>query len=111
MWDVGDAKVAVVADGWARLMAAAVVSSQGNCPFTYGIDVGADLYATVEAPEAFGWKPAQFPIAAVKPVAAKKGGTCPHIEKRSLGAVDYVDDLPLVEVSPRVFSRCRTYQR
>lgn len=34
-------------------------------------------------------------------MAAKKGGTCPQIEKRSLGAVDYVDDLLLVEVSPR----------
>ena len=102
MWNVGgDAKVSVVADGWTRLMAAAGVSSQGNCPFTYGIDLGADLYATVEAPEAFGWKPTRFPIAAVNPVAAKKGGTCPQIESRSLRAVDYLDDLPLVEVSPR----------
>ena len=102
MWNVGgDAKVSVVADGWTRLMAAAGASSQGNCPFTYGIDLGADLYATVEAPEAFGWKPTRFPIAAVKPVAAKKGGTCPQIESRSLGAVDYLDNLPLVEVSPR----------
>ncbi|KAL9131782.1 MAG: hypothetical protein Q9217_000387 [Psora testacea] len=103
MWNVGDANVAVVADGWARLMAAAGLSSQGNCPFTYGIDLCADLYATVEAPEAFGWKPTRFPIAAVKPVAAKKGGTCPQIEKRSLGAADYVEDLlSLVEVSPRI---------
>ena len=101
MWKVDDAKVAVVADGWARLMAAAGVSSQGNCPFTYGIDLGADLYATVEAPKAFGWKPIRFPIAAVKPVAAKKGGTCPQIERRGLGATDYVDDLPHVEVYPR----------
>ena len=101
MWNVGDAKVAVVADGWARLMAAAGVSSQASCPFTYGIDLGADLYATVEAPEAFGWTPTHFPIAAAKPVAAKKGGTCPQMEKRSLGAVDHVDELPFVEISPR----------
>ena len=102
MWNVGgDAKVSVVADGWTRLMAAAGVSSQGNCPFTYGIDLRADLYATVEAPQAFGWKPTRFPIAAVKPVAAEQGGTCPQIESRSLGAVDYLDDLPLVEISPR----------
>lgn len=101
MWNVGDAKVSVVADGWTRLMAAAGISSQGNCPFTYGIDLGADLYATVEAPEIFGWKPTRFPIAAVSPVAAKKGGTCPQMEKRSLGAVDYTNDLPLVEVVPR----------
>ena len=101
MWNVGDAKVAVVADGWTRLMAAAGISSQGNCPFTYGIDLGADLYATVEAPKAFGWNPTRFPIAAVSPVAAKKGGTCPQMEKRSLGAVDDTTDLPVVEVFPR----------
>lgn len=101
MWKVGDAKVAVVADGWTRLMAAAGVSSKGNCPFTYGVDLGADLYAIVEAPEAFGWTPTRFPIAAVKPVAAKEGGTCPEISKRSLGVMDYHDDLPLAELSPR----------
>ncbi len=101
MWKVDDAKVAVVADGWVRLMAAAGVSSQGNCPFTYGIDLGADLYATVEAPKAFGWKPSRFPIAAVNPVAAKKGGTCPQIGKRGLDALNYVEDLSLVEVPPR----------
>lgn len=84
MWNVGDAKVDVVADGWVRLMAAAGVSSQGNCPFTYGIDVGADLYANVEAPAAFGWKPTRFPIASMKPVSAKEGGTCPEHKKRSL---------------------------
>ena len=101
MWDVGDAKVAVVADGWTRLTAAAGISSKGNCPFTYGIDLGADLYATVEAPATFEWEPIKYPIASVKPVAAKEGGTCPQAEKRSIGATDYVDTLPLVEVSRR----------
>lgn len=60
MWNVGSAKVDVVADGWVRLTAAAGVSSSGNCPFTYGIDVGADLFATVSAPSAFGWAPRSF---------------------------------------------------
>ena len=104
MWNVGDAKVAVVADGWSRLMAAAGISSQGNCPFTYGIDLGADLYATVEAPQAFGWTPTRLPIAAVSPVAAKKGGTCPQKEKRALGLRGSIADLPLVEVLPRSFA-------
>ena len=102
MWKVGDAKVSVVADGWTRLMAAAAVSSQGNCPFTYGVDLGADLYATVDAPAAFGWKPTKFPIAAVKPVSVKPGGTCPEkVEKRSLEAFHLVDDATYDEVMLR----------
>ena len=102
MWDVnGDAKVAIVADGWTRLMAAAGTSSQSSCPFTYGIDLGADLYATVEAPSAFGWQPRRTPIASVDPVSAKPGGTCPQIEKRS----DDSAYLPSHEVFSRSLSR------
>ncbi len=69
-------------------MAAAGVSGQGNCPFTYAIDLGADLYAVVETPKATGWKPIRFPIAATNPVTSKKGGPCPQTEKRSLGILD-----------------------
>ena len=84
MWNVDSAKVDVVADGWVRVRAAAGASSSGNCPFTYGIDVGADLYATVSAPKAFGWAPRSFPIASLPPKAAKEGGTCPIQQKRDL---------------------------
>lgn len=77
MWNVGSAKVDVVADGWVQVKAAAGVSSDGNCPFTYGIFVGADLYAGVEAPSAFSWPKKTFPLASVPAKAAKEGGTCP----------------------------------
>ncbi|KAI4285352.1 MAG: hypothetical protein L6R38_000708 [Xanthoria sp. 2 TBL-2021] len=84
MWNVESAKVDVVADGWVRLKASAGVSSSGNCPFTYGIDVGADLFATVSAPKAFGWAPRSFPIASLPAKAAKEGGTCPSKQKRDV---------------------------
>lgn len=97
MWKVDSAGVDVVADGWARIMASAGVSSTGNCPFTYGIDVGADLYAVVIAPSAFGWSPTKFPIAPIPAKAAKEGGTCPTSQKRSVyehtpwSATPYID--------------------
>ena len=84
MWKVDSAKVDVVADGWVRVKAAAGVSSSGNCPFTYGIDVGADLFASVSAPKAFGWAPRSFPIASLPAKAAKEGGTCPTKQKRDV---------------------------
>lgn len=84
IWKVDPARVAVVADGWLRLNAVAGVSSDGNCPFTYGIDVGADLFATVEAPSTFKWVPRKFPIASVPAKAVKKGGTCPTKQKRDV---------------------------
>ncbi|KAL8916580.1 MAG: hypothetical protein Q9172_006245 [Xanthocarpia lactea] len=84
MWNIDSAKVDVVADGWVRMKAAAGVSSSGNCPFTYGIDVGADLFATVSAPKAFGWAPRSFPIASVPAKAAKEGGSCPMMQKRDV---------------------------
>ncbi|KAI4122687.1 MAG: hypothetical protein LQ338_005669 [Usnochroma carphineum] len=84
MWNVDSAKVDVVADGWVRMQAAAGASSSGNCPFTYGIDVGADLFATVSAPKAFGWAPRSFPIASIPAKAAKEGGSCPTKRKRDV---------------------------
>ena len=86
-WDVDSAKVDVVADGWVRLKAAAGISSGGNCPFTYGIDVGADLYARAEAPS-LGWKRRSFPIASASPKSLKAGGTCPVSSQRRVRSID-----------------------
>lgn len=50
-WSVDPCQVQLVADGYVRLYAEAQKStSNPNCPFTYGVDVGADLYAHVDAP-------------------------------------------------------------
>ncbi|KAL9594308.1 MAG: hypothetical protein Q9219_007102 [cf. Caloplaca sp. 3 TL-2023] len=90
----GNHRVAVVADGWLRMNAAADLASSGNCPFTYGIDVGADLFATVEAPSPFKWAPRKFPISSVPAKAMKKGGTCPTKQKRDV--YDALLGLPLL---------------
>lgn len=46
--------VDLVADGHVTFHAEAEAGSSGN-RFCYGIDVGADLYATVDAPDMFSW--------------------------------------------------------
>ncbi|KAF8457846.1 glycosyl hydrolases family 18-domain-containing protein [Kalaharituber pfeilii] len=81
----GSAKVAVTGDGWIRLHAEAEASSQqATCPFTYGIEVGADLYAIAEAPKPFGWNALKLPIASMNPKTLVDGNTCPTLEERAL---------------------------
>lgn len=92
-WKVGAAAVSITADGWVRLTAAAGISTTGTCPFTYGIDLGADLYVTVEAPSAFGWAPKNFPLPGIESRSPVVGGTCPTLKdgspsKRSIGGID-----------------------
>ena len=77
IWRVDPARLAVVADGWLRTNAVARKASSDDCPFSYGIDVGADLFTTVEAPSAFRWASRKFPRASVPAKAIEKGGTCP----------------------------------
>ncbi|KAF8252102.1 glycosyl hydrolases family 18 protein-like protein [Wilcoxina mikolae CBS 423.85] len=85
MWHLGAAKVEIEADGWMRMYASAEFSTNSdNCPFTYGIDVGADLSARAEAPDAFGWNPRSFPIAQIPAKSLLKGDTCPTHQKRNI---------------------------
>jgi chitinase len=50
-WKVDPCQIQLVVDGYVRLYAEAQISSKDpDCPFTYGVDVGADLYAHVDAP-------------------------------------------------------------
>lgn len=88
MWNVGAAKVEIEADGWMRVYATAELSNNGNCPFTYGIDVGADLTARATAPDAFNWQPRSFPIASIPAKTLIAGNTCPTHEKRSADSLD-----------------------
>ncbi len=60
--------VNLVADGWIRFHAK--FRQDSSTSFCYGVDAGADIYATVDAPEAFRWAlPASpFPIIPIDPV-------------------------------------------
>ena len=91
--DVASAKVDLVADGWCRLHASATTDNGGS--FCYGVDIGADLYASVEAPKAFGWDLSvpKYQLGQVSPKQVVPQ-TCP-IGSRSL------DDMSLTALEPR----------
>ncbi|KAJ8123757.1 hypothetical protein ONZ43_g362 [Nemania bipapillata] len=62
-WDLGgDALASVVADGWVQAKAHSAFTTEGNCPFTWGVDVGVDLYAKAEAPSRFMWDLPKFSL-------------------------------------------------
>ena len=54
------------------------VSTQAECPFTYGMQVGAKLYAQAEAPKVFKWPRASYDIVGWKKDIIE-GGTCPDL--------------------------------
>jgi chitinase len=87
-WGVGKAVVDVVADGFVQLQAQLSTSSNSpTCPFTYGLNVGASLYATVDAPKAFGWGQKSFPLSPSVHKAAIQAKSCPQLnQKRSTDA-------------------------
>lgn len=94
-WKVDSCKVDLVADGWVRLMATAELSSDpAVCPFTYGVDAGADLYAHLTVPKLFGWGSDKiFNIAQLPPKQIVKGGKCPKKQnsKRGLSSTPWAD--------------------
>ncbi|KAI0108999.1 carbohydrate-binding module family 18 [Nemania sp. FL0031] len=70
-WELGgDALASVVADGWVQAKTHSEFTTDGNCPFTWGIDVGVDLYAKAQAPDLFKWDLPKFqlPGSGSKPV-------------------------------------------
>jgi chitinase len=75
MWQVPDATVQLIADGSVTLHAEATTLNQ-NCPFTYGVDVGARLYVHVNAPS-FGWNIPDFDLYPQITKSVFSGGSCP----------------------------------
>jgi chitinase len=53
---VDPATVNLVADGFVTAYANAAASTSGGASFCYGVDAGAQLYASVSVPPVFGWK-------------------------------------------------------
>lgn len=79
-YGIGAAAASVNADGWIMVQMGAGKSTEGTCPFTYGMTVGAELYATVEAPSQFGWQGLTFNLPSPKPKVLIEGGTCPDLQ-------------------------------
>ncbi|KAI1180783.1 carbohydrate-binding module family 18 [Nemania sp. FL0916] len=77
-WKIdGDALASVVADGWIEATAHSSFTTEGNCPFTWGVNIGVDLYAKAEAPSVFNWNLPRFnlPGSGMKPIIPMK--ECP----------------------------------
>ncbi|GME43871.1 Glycosyl hydrolases family 18 [Neofusicoccum parvum] len=84
-WKVPDASVNLVADGSMVFYAtAAAGSDESTCPFKYGINAQAQLYAQLTAPDLFGWGgTTRIPIAEIPTkdiTPGGKGEICPAQE-------------------------------
>jgi chitinase len=77
-WKVGAAAAAVVAEGSVMVKMGTGVNTQSNCPFTYGLQIGASLYAQREAPSIFNWPGARYDITGWDKTVVDCG-TCPDL--------------------------------
>ncbi|KAG7115614.1 Chitotriosidase-1 like protein [Verticillium longisporum] len=93
-WDVDPAAAAVVGEASVMAKLTAGVSTDAVCPFTYSLDVGARLYAKVQAPKVFGWPGGQYELTPKWNKGIIEAGTCPK-----LGAIPSKRDLDLVEAA------------
>lgn len=91
-WDVDPAAAAVVGEASVSAKLGAGKSTTGSCPFTFGVDVGARLYARAEAPSMFKWPGAEYDITPQWKKEIIAGGTCPNLgnipSKRDLATLD-----------------------
>lgn len=55
------------------------VSTSGTCPFTFSLDVGARLYARVQAPQIFGWSGGEYDLTPKWNKGIIEAGTCPDL--------------------------------
>jgi chitinase len=92
-WKVDDCKVDLVADGYIKFSASATTQS-GSCPFTYGIEAGAELYAQVAAPEIYGWNlnTDHYSIQRTEPIPIVQGDSCPKSENHKRNVLPYGAD-------------------
>ncbi|KAH7160985.1 hypothetical protein EDB81DRAFT_924239, partial [Dactylonectria macrodidyma] len=91
-WEVDPAAAAVVGEVSLTTKFAAGISTTGTCPFTYGLDVVARLFARATAPKMFGWAGGEVDLTDKWEKTIIKGGTCPDLgpipSKRSLRAAE-----------------------
>jgi chitinase len=77
-WDVDPAAAAVVAEASVMIKMGAGISTKDTCPFTWGLDVGARLFARATAP-GFNWPGAEVAITPAYKKPIFEGGTCPGL--------------------------------
>ncbi|KAF2003755.1 glycoside hydrolase family 18 protein [Amniculicola lignicola CBS 123094] len=92
-WKVGAATAGVTADGYVRLDVGVGKSTVATCPFTYGVTLGARLYASVETPPQFGWGTKTWPLPGSGEIPVIPGGKCPDLregqpDKRGMRLLD-----------------------
>ncbi|KAI0572128.1 Glycosyl hydrolases family 18 protein [Pyrenophora tritici-repentis] len=78
-WDVDAATAGVVADGYVRFEVGVGKSTEATCPWTYGLTLGAKLYAEVNTPSQFGWGKKTWDLPGSGEVAIIPGGKCPDL--------------------------------
>ena len=90
-WKVDACSVDLVLDGYIIFHAQASASLNGDnsCPFSYGIDAGADVYAQAQSPQIFGWGGQQqinIPGVSRRPILPEKcvGGSSSRRDIRSI---------------------------
>ena len=97
MWGVTGAAIQLVADGSVALYASASHGG-GDCPFSYGMDVGARLYIHVDAPPSLPWTIPDFDVFPQQIKSAVQGGSCPpESQADALLSVANVTDHQLVK--------------
>jgi chitinase len=78
-WKIDPATAAVVGEVSLTTKFAAGASTTGTCPFSYGLDIGARLFAKATAPKTFGWDGIEVPLTDEWKKTIIKGGTCPNL--------------------------------
>ncbi|EAQ84573.1 hypothetical protein CHGG_08587 [Chaetomium globosum CBS 148.51] len=91
-WDIDPAAAAIVAEASVMLKMGAGISTKDTCPFTFGVDVGARLFARATAP-GFGWPGAEVAITPAYNKPIIDGGRCP-----GLGPLPTKRDLTLLTI-------------
>ncbi|KAI1172269.1 carbohydrate-binding module family 18 [Nemania sp. FL0916] len=105
-WGVDPAAAAMVGEATVMAKLGAGISTQDTCPFTYGLDVGARLYARVQAPQNFKWPGAEYDLTPRWNKEIIKGGTCPDLgaipSKREVGTPVPISNISESTLSPAV---------
>lgn len=78
-WEVDPAAAAVVGEASVMIKMGAGISTKDTCPFTWGLDVGARLFARAKAPAIFKWPGVEVPITPTYNKPIFEGGTCPGL--------------------------------